>query len=117
MKIYLAFFPALFFIYIFSSCNEQKAGPEIDTPTKGKVRLSIDENIRPLADELVDAFEFSSPDAFLVQSYNPESKVVDELTSDSSELAIMTRPLTKEEMKWFEAKKFGIEHIKIASDA
>jgi len=101
----------------FASCGPKTPEQEIDTPTKGKIRLSIDENIRPLVDQLVDAFEYSYPDAFLIQSYNPETKVMDELFSDSSELAVMTRPLTNDEMKYFQAKKFGIEHIKIASDA
>jgi phosphate transport system substrate-binding protein len=117
MKSNPAFFSALFSLLFFASCSTKAPEQEIDTPTKGKVRLSIDENLRPLADQLVDAFEYSYPDAFLIQSYNPEPKVMDELFSDSSQLAIMTRPLTKDEMKWFEAKKFGIEHIKIASDA
>ncbi len=117
MKIDFPFFSAAVFVLLFSSCAENSPQKEIDTPTTGKIRLSIDENIRPLADQLVDAFEYSYPDAFLVQSYNTEANVMQELYSDSSELAIMTRPLTKTEMSWFEAKKFGIEHIKIASDA
>jgi len=112
------FFASTFFLLAFSSCNENSSSTkEIDTPTSGKVRLSIDENIRPLADQLVDAFEYSYPDAFLVQSYNSEANVMQELFSDSSELAIMTRTLTKDEMKFFQAKKFGVEQIKIASDA
>ena len=99
------------------SCSDNKPSAPLDTPTSGKVRISIDENVQPLADELIDAFEFSYPDAFLMQSYAPDDSVVKELYADSSRLAIMTRQLTKEELAYFEAKKFGIEHIRIASDA
>jgi phosphate transport system substrate-binding protein len=117
IKINFLFFFAAVSPLFFYSCNSNSAQEEADTPTKGKVRLSIDENVRPLADQLVDAFEYTYPDAFLVQSYNSESDVMKELYSDSSELAIMTRPLSSTEIKWFEAKTFSIEHIKIASDA
>ena len=104
-------------VLLFFSCNNNAVEPEVDTPTKGKVILSIDENIRPLADQLVDAFEYSYPDAFLVQSYHSESGVMQELYSDSSTLAVMTRTLSASEKKYFEAKLYGIEEIKIASDA
>ena len=117
MKNNLACISTLLFIFIFVSCSSSGPKQEIDTPTKGKVKLSIDENVRPLVDLLVDAFESTYSEAFLVQSYNPESNVLEELFSDSSELAIMTRPLKADEKKWFESKTLGVEQIKIASDA
>lgn len=103
----------------FAACSEKPKtiAQEIDTPTRGMIKISIDENIQPLADELINAFEYSYPDAFLVQQYGPESAVVQDMYNDTSRLAIMTRPLNKEEMSFFESKKFGVEHIKIASDA
>lgn len=117
MKTNSIFFSAIFFFLVFSACNQPTISEELDTPTAGKVRLSIDENIRPLADELVDAFENSYPDAFLMQSYAAESNVMQELYNDSSRLALMTRKLNATEMKWFDAKKFGVEQIKLGSDA
>lgn len=104
-------------LFIFSACNEKTISEELDTPTTGKIKLSIDENIRPLADELVDAFENSYPEAFLMQSYSSESGVMQELYNDSSQLALMTRQLSKNELNWFAAKKFGVEQIKLGSDA
>jgi phosphate transport system substrate-binding protein len=104
-------------VFLFQHCSDNKPQQELDTPVRGKIRLSIDENIRSVTDQLIDAFESSYPDAFLVQSYNPESKVMQELYNDSSRLAVMTRPLKPEEIKWFEAKTFLLEQIKIGSDA
>lgn len=91
---------------------------EPDTPTRGKITFSIDENVQSLSEELIDVFESSYPDAFLIASYKSEKGVVNDLYSDSSRLAIMTRRLNAEEQKYFEVDlKFGIEQIKIASDA
>lgn len=103
-------------LVLLFSCDDTPPR-EIDTPTSGKVKISIDENIQPLADELIDAFESSYPDAFLFQSYGSEKKVTQELYDDSSELALMTRTLTKEEIDWFAKKTYSVEHIHIASDA
>lgn len=111
----LAFFLPLISLAFFSC--ENKPAAEIDTPTKGKVPISIDENIRPLTDELIDAFESSYPDAFLLQRYGSEKNVVQELYDDSSQLAVMTRTLRKDEIEWFAKKTYSVEHIKIASDA
>ncbi|HEU4718440.1 MAG TPA: substrate-binding domain-containing protein [Bacteroidia bacterium] len=112
----LVFIPVLFLLV---QCETSSRPPEqeLDTPTSGKVRFSIDENVAPLADELIDAFEYSYPDAFLVQSYGNEESVVNELFNDSSRLAFMTRKLNKEELSFFESKKFGIEQIPIGKDA
>ncbi len=91
---------------------------EPDTPTRGKITCSIDENVQSLSEELIDVFESSYPDAFLIASYKSEKGVVNDLYNDSSRLAIMTRRLNAEEQKYFEVDlKFGIEQIKIASDA
>jgi phosphate transport system substrate-binding protein len=107
---------ALLLLGALASCNN-KPTPVLDSPTAGKVRISIDENVQPLADELIDAFESSYPDAFLVQSYQPENLVAQELLNDSSRLALMTRRLNAEELKWFEAQKYGIDHIRLGRDA
>lgn len=89
-----------------------------DTPTRGKITFSIDENVQSLSEELIDVFEASYPDAFLIASYKSEKGVVNDLYNDSTRLAIMTRQLNAEERKYFEVDlKFGIEQIKIASDA
>ncbi len=108
-------FPAL--ILFFVACSNAPKPGALDTPISGKIPLSIDENVRSLSDELIDAFESSYPEAFLMQSYNSETNVLKELYDDSSRLAIMMRPLKPEEVKWFEAKTFMLEQIKIGSDA
>ncbi len=117
MKINKLFFPSIISITFLFACSNSRTFSDLDTPISGKVRLSIDENIRALSDELIDAFESSYPEAFLLQSYNSEANVLQELYNDSSRLAIMMRPLKPEEVKWFQAKTFILEQIKIGSDA
>jgi len=95
-------------VFLFA-CEDPIAHPDdIDTPTRGKIKISIEENVQPLADQLIDAFEYSYDDAFLVQSYNQEPDVMKELFDDTSRLAIMTRQLNKEEIAFFKSKQFGL---------
>ncbi|HLG02147.1 MAG TPA: substrate-binding domain-containing protein [Bacteroidia bacterium] len=107
----------LFFAMFALSCGNYDPTPEIDTPVRGKIKISIDENLQPVSDELIDAFESSYPDAFLLQSYGPEQKMIEELYNDSSRLAMMTRTLNAEELKYFAGKQFSVEHIRLGSDA
>ena len=118
MKINSIFFSFIFCFFIFPSCDGSKTiSKEIDTPTTGKISVAVDENVRSLADALVDAFESSYPSAFLIESYAPEKNVVQELYNDSSRLAIMTRRLSVKEALFFEAQKYIVEQLKIGSDA
>lgn len=118
MKINSIFFSFIFCFFIFPSCDGSKIiSKEIDTPTTGKISVAVDENVRSLADALVDAFESSYPAAFLIESYSPEKNVVQELYNDSSRLAIMTRRLSVKEALFFEAQKYIVEQLKIGSDA
>lgn len=101
---------------VFTGCATAPSS-DIDTPTQGKITLSVDENVRDLATQLVDVFESSYPDAFLITSYKSEGDVIKDLYNDSSRLAIMTRKLNADETAYFEGQKFGLEHIRIGSDA
>jgi len=103
--------------WLLVSCGPSASESRIDTPTTGKINFSVDENVQSLTEQLVDVFETSYPDAFLVTSFKSEKEVVNDLYEDSSRLAIMTRRLNADETAYFESLKFGIEHIKIGSDA
>lgn len=104
-------------ILLSFSCNPTPIGEQLDTPTSGKITFSVDENVQSIAQELIDVFEDSYTNAFLITSFKPENDVVRDLYNDSARLAIMTRRLNAEETAYFESLKFGIEHIRIASDA
>jgi phosphate transport system substrate-binding protein len=104
-------------ILLSASCSTAPSSTDIDTPTRGKIAFSVDDNVHDLAQQLVDVFETSYPDAFLITSYKSENAVVSDLYNDSARLAIMTRRLNAEETAYFEGLKFGIEHIRIGSDA
>jgi phosphate transport system substrate-binding protein len=100
-----------------ASCGAT-APADLDTPTKGKINFSVDENVQSLTTELVDAFEISYPDAFLITSFKTENGVINDLYNDTARLAIMTRSLTADELKYFEeGQKFSVDQIKIGSDA
>ena len=101
----------------FAACGSS-GEKELDSPTRGQINMSVDENVQAITEELVEVFESSYTDAFLMTSYKNEKGVVSDLYNDSCRLAIMTRKLNKDELSYFEGQlKFGVEQIKIASDA
>lgn len=107
----------IFTATLFAACGNS-GEKELDTPTRGQITMSVDENVQSITEQLVDVFESSYPDAFLMTSYKNEKGVVADLYNDSCRLAIMTRKLNAEELSYFEGQlKFGVEQIKIGSDA
>lgn len=100
-----------------SGCGAEDPATTLDTPTTGTINFSVDENVQSLAQELIDVFETSYPDAKLVTTFKPEHDVVNDLYNDTTRLALMTRKLNATETAYFEGMKFGIDQIRIGSDA
>ncbi|MCU0431868.1 MAG: substrate-binding domain-containing protein [Bacteroidia bacterium] len=99
------------------SCNNQPKGEELDTPTSGTIPFVIDEVIQPLAEELTISFVARYPKAHLIPRVAPEKDAALMLINDSARNGLLTRKLTKEEVAFFESKKFGLEQVLLASDA
>jgi phosphate transport system substrate-binding protein len=101
---------------LMSCGGKSGSSTELDTPTAGKIPMSVDETFRPLLEAEIDAFELSYPNAFLVTDYKPEGEVMNDLAKDSVRLAVMGRDLTEDELLYFDGKKFGTERVLIAKD-
>jgi phosphate transport system substrate-binding protein len=75
-----------------------------DTPTKGILRLSIDESFKPVLDSQIKVFMASFPDAKVIAEYKPEAECLKDLEKDSTRMVIVTRGLSKDESDRFKEK-------------
>jgi phosphate transport system substrate-binding protein len=104
-------------IFAFASCNQnQKEEPE-DTPTSGKINITVDETFKPILDSEITVFESIYKYASVNVSYKPEEKAFEDLLNDSARIIIVTRELTSSEKKHFEDLKLFPRVTKIAYDA
>ena len=114
-----SFIPAVtMFILILSSCrNPMGVQPLDETPTRGNIRMSIDESFQLLYDTQLYTFQSMYKNAKIAASYKPEVDVLADFMNDSVRTIVVTRDLTKAEKDKLFALKFVARTTKVAHDA
>jgi phosphate transport system substrate-binding protein len=106
------------FILVVTSCrNPMGVQPLDETPTRGNIKMSIDESFQLLYDTQVYTFESLYTDAKIVASYKPEIDVIADFMKDSVRTIAVTRKLSKEENDYLKTQKFVARTTKVAHDA
>jgi len=111
----IIFLIALFSTLVYFGCNSSDT-PD-DTPTTGKITISVDETYLPLIDSEVDTFNKIYTYAKVTVNYKTESETFNDLINDSVRFIIAPRKLNKEELKQFEKWQIVPKVTKIAYDA
>jgi phosphate transport system substrate-binding protein len=114
---YFYLFICSFCIFTFSACNKNPGEEPDDTPTSGKINISVDETFKPIIDTEISTFESIYKYAKINVSYKSEGNAVQDLLDDSARVIIVTRDLTLQEKKYFEDIKLFPHITKIAYDA
>ena len=118
MKVnYINWFICIIFLFAITACNQSQNGEPDDTPTSGKINISVDETFKPIIDTEINTFQSIYPYAKINVSYKSEGNAFQDLVDDSVRLIIVTRELTQQEKKHFEDIKLFPRITKIAYDA
>lgn len=103
---------------LFFSCSGGKSTGQIDeNPTRGNIKISIDESFKLLFDTQIYTFQHFYPDAHITALYKPEIEVVNDFLNDSVRTVVSTYKLSKEEEDALLAKQIVVLTTKIAYDA
>ena len=108
---------SLLVILLVSCHNPMGVQPLDETPTRGNIKISVDESFQLLYDTQVYTFQSLYPNAKISVSYKPEADVLADLLNDSVRTVVATRDLTKEEKDYLLANKFIARTTKVAHDA
>src|SRR5512145_1515661 len=102
-------------LFMLFSCN---GGPQrhTDNPTSGEIKISADETFKPILSAEIDVFQALYNYAKINVEYKTETEALNDLLKDSVRLVIASRPLSKEEISFFNKKKFYPKEVKIAID-
>jgi phosphate transport system substrate-binding protein len=114
---YLNWFIFCVCLSTFMACNQNQTGEPDDTPTSGKINISVDETFKPIIDTEISTFESLYKYAKINVSYKSEGNAFQDLVDDSARIIIVTRELTPQEKKHFEDIKLFPHITKIAYDA
>ena len=106
-------------IWLFAAvgCKQNQNGEPDDTPTSGKISISVDETFKPIIDTEISTFQSIYKNANVNVSYKSEGNAFRDLMEDSARLIIVTRDLNQQEKKHFEDNKLFPRSTKIAYDA
>jgi phosphate transport system substrate-binding protein len=84
------------------SDNSKNRKEELDTPTSGTIKITVDETFRPVIESLISTFEKEYKDAKIIVKFKSEPEAVNDLLNDSCRLVIVPRTLTADEKQYFE---------------
>lgn len=101
----------------FSACGGSTSNKsEKQTILTGKIRVLVDESLTPIVREQLEVFQHSYVNADISLVEKPEILVVNALLRDSAEVAVLTRLLRADELKFFEARGFTPRVVQFAVD-
>jgi len=95
----IIFMTVLLWIF-FTGCHENTR-PDLDTPDRGTIHISVDESFEPVIDSEIQVYEALHPGTKIIADYKPESECFKDLIKDSTKMIIVTRGLTPQEEQYY----------------
>lgn len=102
---------------LLTGCGGSENQKETDTPTRGKIKIALDDSYRLLLEAEIYAFEAFYPYSKIDTLCRNEADVITEFMHDSIPLMVISRKLTSEEENWLKGQQIIPKTIKIAGDA
>ncbi len=87
---------AIAFIVSCQSGNKQTID---ETPTRGSIKISVDESYKPIIDSEIHTFSSYYEYAKITARYKPEFDIINDFMNDSVRLIITNKQLTEEQIK------------------
>ncbi|MHC1703149.1 MAG: PstS family phosphate ABC transporter substrate-binding protein [Tenuifilaceae bacterium] len=83
----------------FVSCQSRNKQGYDETPTRGDIRISVDESYQPIIDSEIYAFSSFYHYAKITPQYKPEVDIINDLMNDSVKLIVTNKQLSEEQIK------------------
>ena len=96
-----------------TACKTAVKTDIVDSPSEGRIRISVEESFKPFIEQELKVFALSFPNASIEVTYKSEIDCFKDLASDSTRMIIVTRGLNKKEQANYKeqlsyAPTFGI---------
>ena len=84
---------------VFLSCRSGNKQGYDETPTRGDIKICVDESYQPIIDSQIYAFTSVYGYAKITPSYKPEYDVINDFMNDSVKLIVTNKQLTEDQIK------------------
>lgn len=109
----------LFVIFTFGlvSCNQNPSKTNDETPTRGNIKITVDDAYRLLIDTEIFTFESLYHYAHIKPQYKSELDVIDDFMNDSVQNIVCSKELTQNQIDFLKSKQIIVRTTQIAYDA
>jgi phosphate transport system substrate-binding protein len=87
-------------LLVIMSCSGGNKMGQNETPTRGKIRISVDESFQPLIDSEVFTFTHLYTGAKITPQYKPEYDVINDFMSDSVKVIVTSKKLSDYQIQY-----------------
>jgi len=107
---------AFAFVFLYS-CQMKPQKFTDETPTRGNIKIAVDESYQLLVDAELYTFQSTYKDAKVSPIYLPEDSILKLFLEDSVRVIITSRKLTENEEAYLKGKSYIAKTTLIAHDA
>ena len=104
-------------LMLFSSCLNRGFKPHDETPTRGDIKISVDESFQPLLETEIFTFTHLYPNAYITPDYKSEYDVIEDFMNDSVKLIVTSKKLTDNQIQYLREDLIVARTITFAHDA
>jgi len=93
-------YPVIGVLLFLSSCGQMGKTGTNETPTRGKIRISVDESFQPIIESEVFTFTHLYENAYITPDYKPENDVINDFMNDSVKVIVTSKKLTDYQIQY-----------------
>jgi phosphate transport system substrate-binding protein len=102
---------------VFSACKDGLQTKNDETPTRGNIKISVDESFSLLIDSEIYTFQALYQNAHVTPQYKPDIDVINDLINDSVRTVVTTSTLSQNDLDYLKTLQIYPRTITVAHDA
>jgi len=102
---------------ILSSCRNEGPKSLDETPTRGNIKITVDESFQPLLDTEIFTFTHLYTSANVTPRYKPEFDVIEDYMNDSVKVIVTSKKLTDSQVQYLRESQVIARTTTFAWDA
>lgn len=104
-------------VSVLLSCTGNKSNQIVESPTRGTIKISVDQSYQLMTEAQLDVFQSLYTYAHITALYKPQFDCYNDLLNDSVRFIIVNKTLTPEQLNQLKAKQIIARTTKVAYDA
>ncbi len=104
-------------ILVLSSCTGRGTRVPDETPTRGNIKITVDESFQPLLDTEIFTFTHLYINANVTPQYKPEYDVINDYMDDSVKVIVTSKKLTDSQVQYLRESQIVARTTTFAYDA